>query len=105
VAGQGFSALDFTLPTLSMLLGAAAISASPSVVLAWLAMLTSCSRGRVHSAASHARTEHQREITQRLSDNRLRFEVLDPRITALRTLLTLRSTCGAKNLTPSAENA
>ena len=105
VARQGFSALDFTLPTLSMLLGAATISASPSVVLAWLAMLTSCSRGRVQSAASHARSEHQREITQRLSDNRLRFEVLDPRITALRRLLMLRSTCGAKNLTPSTENA
>lgn len=105
VGRHGFSSLDFTLPTLSMFLGAAAISATPSIVLAWIAMLTSCSRGRVKSAASRARSEHQREVTQRLSDNRLRFEVLDPRITALRKLLALRSTFEPKKLSPSTDGA
>lgn len=105
VGSRGFSSLDFTLPTLSMFLGAAAISAAPSVVLAWLAMLISCSGGRVKSAAGRARSGHEQEITQRLSDNRLRFEVLDPRITALRKLLALRSTFGPQKLSPSTEGA
>jgi hypothetical protein len=105
VGRQGFSSLDFTLPTLSMFLGAAAISAAPSVVLAWIAMLTSCSGGRVKSAAGRARSEHEREITQRLSDNRLRFEVLDPRITALRKLLALRYHLSPKKLPSSTDAA
>ena len=105
VGRHGFSSLDFTLPTLSMFLGAASISAAPSIVLAWIAMLSSCSRGRVKSAARHARSEHEREITQRLSDNRLRFEVLDPRITALRKLLALRNALSPKNLLSSTDVA
>lgn len=90
VGRHGFSSLDFTFPTLSMLLGAASISAAPSVVLAWIAMLVSCRGNKVRRAVRDARSEHEMEITQRMSDNRLRFEVLDPRITALRKLLSLR---------------
>jgi len=91
-ATHGFTSLAYSLPTLSMLLGVATISSVPSLVLAWAAMLAACTSGRVKQAAKEARSEHVAEITQRLSDQRLRFEVLDPKITALRKVLAVRST-------------
>ncbi len=91
-ATHGFTSLTYSLPTLSMLLGVATISSAPSLVLAWAAMLAACTSGRVKKAAKEARSEHVAEITQRLSDQRLRFEVLDPKITALRKVLAVRPT-------------
>lgn len=89
-ATHGFATLDFLLPTASMLLGAAAISSVPSIVLAWVAMLLACRHSRVRSAAVSARAAHASEVSERLADQRLRFDVLDPHISALRQVLAVR---------------
>lgn len=89
-ATSGFSTLNYPLPTLAMLLGAAGISAAPSVALAWLAMIVACFPSRVRKAAKEAFQEHVAEIGHRLSDQRLRFEVSDARISALRKLEAVR---------------
>jgi len=86
----GFSTLDYALPTLSMLLGVATLSATPSIVIAWIALLIACTSARVCGAVGDALNEHRCEIARRLADKRLRFEVVDPRITALRRLLATR---------------
>jgi hypothetical protein len=89
-ATSGFSTLDYPLPSLALLLGAAGISASPSVALAWLSMIVACWPSRVRKAAHAALHEHVAEIGHRLADQRLRFEVSDPRISALRKIEAVR---------------
>jgi hypothetical protein len=89
-ATQGLTSLSYALPTLSMMLGVATISSAPSVIIAWISMIAACSKGRVNPATIEAQNEHAREISQRLTDHRLRFEVTDPRITSLRRLMAVQ---------------
>ena len=85
VAGRGgFVSLDFTLPRGSMMLGVFTLASLPVAFVAWLSMVLATRNAR--RAAEDVERSLEMEVAQRSNDGRLRFEVDDERVEALRKI-------------------